>query len=274
MHRKIKRTALRNYRQYNTCWAIVVRNLTPASFFIDMVDIDLFKKILEKEDEGYITNGDFIPFELFDLMSKYNEEKRKSLFVKQPKIDRKRDNYFTYNVEIKCQNCGKTFVENMVRTRLFNLIKYYKFNSHKQDLCCKECAESLELEQELQRIKCNSRKIFDYIREYLNPNNSWDKDIPLWKRFQKLRKIDNEEMLIAIEKHILKMPYREFLKTPYWKAISLRIMKKSNFRCSICNSNENLNVHHITYEHHGMELYYMEDLVCLCKNCHENYHGI
>lgn len=243
--------------------------------FLDMVDIDLFKKILEKEDEGYITNGDFIPFELFDLLSKYSDEKRKKLFGKQPKVGK---NYYTYNVEIKCPNCEKMFVKNMSKTPLFSLINCYKNECNKKDLFCEECFEKYELERKNEKLEeqkkeeeKNKERLKIYIHENLNPNYQWKEKTPLWK---KMRDISDDVDRNVIAKYILSMPYREFLQTPYWKAISQKVMANANFRCQICNSNENLNVHHRTYEHHGYELYYMEDLICLCKNCHEKYHEI
>ena len=34
----------------------------------------------------------------------------------------------------------------------------------------------------------------------------------------------------------------------------------------------NLQVHHKTYLHHGKEVFYLEDLIVLCDNCHHNEH--
>ena len=243
-----------------------------------MIDIDLFKKILESKDEGYITNGDFIPFELFELMSKYNEGKINILFVKQPKSEMNGKNYYTYDVEIKCQSCGKMFVKNMTRTSLLSLIKKYKGDGVKKDLYCKECSEKYELErqnyfleQQKKAEESNKERLKDYIQVYLNPHCSWNKNISLW---EKIMKLQNDVNRNVIAEHILQMPYKDFLQTPYWKAISQKVMKKANYKCQLCNSNENLNVHHRTYEHHGYELYHINDLICLCQDCHEIHHDI
>ena len=71
---------------------------------------------------------------------------------------------------------------------------------------------------------------------------------------------------------ILHMPYEEFLKTPYWKAISQYIKQRDFNRCTRCGNQRRLQVHHLNYTHHGDELHHLEDLTCLCKSCHNKVH--
>src|SRR5664279_1632542 len=49
------------------------------------------------------------------------------------------------------------------------------------------------------------------------------------------------------------MPYSEYLKTPHWKKTSQQALERARYRCQVCNTKENLNVHHNTYEHLGEE---------------------
>ena len=67
------------------------------------------------------------------------------------------------------------------------------------------------------------------------------------------------------------LKYEEFLKTGYWKAISMLIRKCG--KCELCGSTENLHVHHKTYENHGYEHLHLDDLQCLCKECHIKVHN-
>jgi len=67
--------------------------------------------------------------------------------------------------------------------------------------------------------------------------------------------------------------YREYLKTDYWKKVSLEVKARANFRCQVCNSPNQLNAHHRTYANKGNELEHLDDLTCLCKQCHSLYHG-
>jgi len=68
--------------------------------------------------------------------------------------------------------------------------------------------------------------------------------------------------------------YMAFLHSKYWKFIRARVLKRGKFRCSICKDRQRLLPHHKTYHNHFNEHNHLGDLVCLCKTCHENLHGI
>lgn len=67
--------------------------------------------------------------------------------------------------------------------------------------------------------------------------------------------------------------YNAYLKTDYWKRVSEAVKKRAEYRCQLCNSQHDLCAHHRTYDHRGNELNYLNDLVCLCRRCHEIFHG-
>ena len=77
----------------------------------------------------------------------------------------------------------------------------------------------------------------------------------------------------TVEAFIKSMKYRDFLNTPYWKIVAAYVKYKAKFKCQICGKSGVLNVHHRNYEHHGTEVYHTEDLICLCDECHNLYHG-
>lgn len=66
------------------------------------------------------------------------------------------------------------------------------------------------------------------------------------------------------------MPYSEYLQTPEWAKKRIKALRFAQFRCQLCNSKENLNVHHRTYERIGCEL--LGDLITLCQECHVVFH--
>lgn len=69
------------------------------------------------------------------------------------------------------------------------------------------------------------------------------------------------------------MPYSEYLQSDHWKGLRIKALKKSNFRCQLCNTKTKvLNVHHNTYERRGEEE--LSDLIVLCEDCHKRHHGI
>lgn len=61
--------------------------------------------------------------------------------------------------------------------------------------------------------------------------------------------------------------YEEYLKAPQWDGRRKEALKRSGFRCQVCNKgNCVLDVHHRTYERLGRER--DEDLIVLCRGCH------
>lgn len=76
----------------------------------------------------------------------------------------------------------------------------------------------------------------------------------------------------AVSIQLQKLNYPDFLTTYYWRAIAAYMKYKNNGHCNRCPSETRLEVHHKTYDHHGMELFFMEDLEVLCSRCHEAQH--
>ncbi|MCP4844344.1 MAG: hypothetical protein GY901_04465 [Actinomycetia bacterium] len=66
------------------------------------------------------------------------------------------------------------------------------------------------------------------------------------------------------------MPYGEYLKTDWWRAVRKAALARAAWKCALCNSADGLNVHHSTYERRGREL--ESDVVVLCAWCHERFH--
>ena len=67
--------------------------------------------------------------------------------------------------------------------------------------------------------------------------------------------------------------YNDYLQTDYWKAVAVEVKKRAGYRCQVCNSQLDLCAHHRTYDHRGKELEHLDDLICLCRRCHETFHG-
>ena len=63
--------------------------------------------------------------------------------------------------------------------------------------------------------------------------------------------------------------YKEYLDNWIWKEKSNNF-KEQIGKCQLCNSKENLQVHHLNYEHVGNES--KKDVICICKRCHKNIH--
>ena len=70
-----------------------------------------------------------------------------------------------------------------------------------------------------------------------------------------------------------KVDYSEYLKSPAWKTRRTERAEIDGWKCAICGSDENLNVHHLTYKNIGNENV-QTDLVTLCRKCHASLHRI
>ncbi len=64
--------------------------------------------------------------------------------------------------------------------------------------------------------------------------------------------------------------YVDYLTSNDWKIIRGNIIKRDNYKCRICSNEENLRVHHLTYQNIFNEK--DDDLITLCKECHEKEH--
>mgnify|MGYP000739796043 CR=1 FL=1 len=69
-----------------------------------------------------------------------------------------------------------------------------------------------------------------------------------------------------------KIEYEKYLESNHWKEIRKKALKRAGYKCQLCASNKELNVHHNTYKNLGHED--LNDLVVLCRNCHKKFHNI
>ena len=166
--------------------------------------------------------------------------------------------------------------------------KFIDFLLKKFAYICKKCDEEKQRQkqaEEEQREKITAEMhsqdmadhLFDeYTLSYLTPENLWNTIHPgicrnkdKWEIITdyKYRWIWND-----IKEFILKMNYKTFLNTEYWKIVASRKKYTSKYRCQLCNSQDNLETHHTTYEIRGVEIFNMDKLIVLCKNCHSKHH--
>ncbi len=106
--------------------------------------------------------------------------------------------------------------------------------------------------------------------QLLNPFYTWGR-IPKQKRIEIINTYNEEEIRRILTNKNFRIDYSSFLLTPYWKTIKDIVKQKYN-NYQICGSKSNLHIHHLTYEHHFYEHLYIDDLVALCKKCHQKVH--
>lgn len=215
-------------------------------------------------------------------LRKINNGKFMKCFEKCENTKEAREN-FKWSYEAKCRKCGKIFLKRD-RTKA-DFIDYiilggkYSDGWHLEDNhLCNECISKLKAEEQ-QQINENNKNIEEiktYLLSYYNSNYSLKEG---WR--DDFSSIVNEVFNIFyyftesdIKRIVEQLDYKEYLKTSYWKVTRERALRKAHYKCQLCNSNENLNVHHKTYEHKGSEIRHMDDLIVLCQKCHSKFHEI
>lgn len=77
----------------------------------------------------------------------------------------------------------------------------------------------------------------------------------------------------AVRATVSKHGYTQWLKSPKWRATA-KLKRLLKPYCEHCYRGDHLEIHHSTYEHIGIEVLYLDDLVVLCSFCHPMEHGI
>ena len=74
------------------------------------------------------------------------------------------------------------------------------------------------------------------------------------------------------DERLRRMPYREYLTTPEWRARRRVAYDAAGFRCQLCNASDvELNAHHRDYAQRGTPAE-LSDLIVLCRRCHTRIH--
>lgn len=90
---------------------------------------------------------------------------------------------------------------------------------------------------------------------------------------ERLRKVSEISVRTFLKPILCQMPYIEFLKTRYWNELRILVLRERGFHCEECGGTfDKLQLHHITYEHRGLEIDHLEDVQLLCDPCHEAKH--
>lgn len=130
---------------------------------------------------------------------------------------------------------------------------------------CRECGSKF-----LRPVK--SRSEYKFIKKFYDENGHGG-TCPACdaKEIARIKAIRVEDQVAR--QQLREMPYQDFLKTEFWDEVRKRKLKQSHYACQLCNTRQSrLNVHHRTYEHHGEEDMYLNDLIVLCEVCHGKFH--
>lgn len=181
-----------------------------------------------------------------------------------------------WTCEVKCCKCNKiVLLEKITKSSLMELLIDTKHNTSFSDYICDTCRKKddeeakkeykLYLKENMELANKNLERIFSCNYTFKNIN----KNLYTLKSniIAILTYCDKNKLTKVID-----IPYKEYLSTPYWKVVRKLKLRRANYKCELCNSSENLNVHHKTYKHKGTEICHLEDLIVLCQKCHAKFH--
>ena len=218
-----------------------------------------------------IDNTDYIDIDSLEeikrLSSLYTQTKLMSFFKS---IDLGKGKFTKITIENKCNCCEEITIHQVSKG---NIAEYIRGN-----ITCNSCEskkQKIKNLKDMDMVKERNKKIEDYNKFYLefnlNPNKQFNIDKPYKERWELINNhyLDKE----IVYNTVRLLPYKEFLKTPYWKTISQRAKYKAGYQCKLCSSNKKLETHHPNYDILGKELQNMDKLVVLCHNCHDKFHN-
>jgi 5-methylcytosine-specific restriction endonuclease McrA len=64
--------------------------------------------------------------------------------------------------------------------------------------------------------------------------------------------------------------YADYLRSPQWRAIRQKVLRRANGACEGCGDAVATQVHHITYKNVGNE--FLWELRAICDDCHDRCH--
>ena len=261
--------------------------------FMDKEFIKLMITPASKDDSRLIQEGDFIDSDLVNILCSAPISYMKNAFA--PIRKQSSRDMVPYKLELYCPKCGSVFVRSFSKTkimdalRIINLsrngIEYDRKDDSYKLIWCDKCIEIEQHKRDQENkesydlyIKRQTEKLDCYIDSYVNPNNSFKKELN--GRDRELSIMDDSCLYFElagekIRDAVRSLSYSDFLKTPYWDGVRNYKLRRSGYKCELCSSNKSLNVHHKTYENHGLEHLSSianKDLIVLCKDCHYKFH--
>lgn len=236
-------------------------------------------------DQKLITNEYIITESFIDFLcnEKFKLSRIRELFISNPSVNSPAE-YDIFTVKRKCPSCNKIEMWKTGKTALLAHIQNQRKNKQDQLLCapCQKRHDKQERknykkgQKELEiKNKVNRRERSEsFLNNHLNPECQWNKGTPIWEQINELKSyyqtIDRDEVFW----YIRDMPYKDFLKTPYWKAIATHARKKAGWKCQLCSNEGELHVHHPNYDILGKELKHLSELIVLCYACHGKFHNV
>ncbi len=224
----------------------------------------IFEKIhlllAEKPKTIVFDGSQKITLQIAEFLKQYQKAKIPTIFLGDVR----------YELETICKHCKEIETFSVSKTKLPELL-------FSENIVCRKCqsiANKKQKEKYNEQMQEMEMQTDLFIDSYLNPAYSFNDDVPKKNYYNTVLNAMIGLNHNKIFNFAAKMPYYDFLKTPYWAAVRYKVMQRAGFKCSLCNENGKLAVHHRSYENRGYEIQNQKDLICLCNDCHEKFHDL
>jgi hypothetical protein len=67
--------------------------------------------------------------------------------------------------------------------------------------------------------------------------------------------------------------YRDYLESDHWRLLRAQAIRRAGGKCEVCSSTKHLVGHHLLYRQR-MEMGVLDDIMCMCRKCHDLWHDL
>ena len=123
-----------------------------------------------------------------------------------------------------------------------------------------------------------NKKQIEVVKKKTEHYEKLSQELSIRPKNEKLQKNKKRKKDRKTEKNLRKIKkreytsYKEYLKSPEWRKIRKRILKRANYKCELCKVAKAYQVHHKHYKNIFKEK--DKDLLAVCGVCHQDKHKI
>lgn len=182
-----------------------------------------------------------------------------------------------FYAQLECSKCKILYIKSYGKEKFFTKIMDVHICDnceHLENIKKDEYIKKINMENEILNEEEKEKYTDHFIDKYILTISDAQNDTP-FKNWNSMLSVYNKSNQKRIIQYIKVLKYRIFLNTNYWKIISRYKKYRSAYKCELCNNENNLHVHHKTYDNHGTEInieVLLKDLIVLCKTCHHKFH--
>ena len=246
-----------------------------------MIDFNAFKAYLDERRNNikyFIKQNELIGSdEIKKLIVLYKDYDKYEIDKCFEKTNQGSSNFL---IETECEYCKTMLKKEISKSKLIDYLKQGK-NQFRHEHICDNCKIKMKINEEKNRNEYwenreneKNENTDNFIKIFFDINIKWNKENNEKLNTLFYSDIDRDRIECFVKKTFSnKTQYKIFLQTPYWKHIAYKKRQEAGFKCELCGSDKDLNVHHQNdYKILGREIKNIKYLKLLCNICHQKHH--